>query len=518
MNFLLHLRFRLRNGLQNPLPVILLGSILLAGYFPFFLHLDKLTIRPWDESRNAVNAIEMADGGSLIAPTFDHLPENWNTKPPLLFWLQAGLMQVVGHNELAVRLPSACAGLGICLILLLWGGKLGDSRPAGWLAAVVMMTVSGFFHWHGARQGDFDALLVFFLLVSALSWYEFLHGSPDFSSRYLFLAVVAVGLAVFTKAVAGFFLLPGLFLWTLLQGKLGWVLQQKRLYLYGMGFLLVLALYLSWREMLVPGFLKALNQHELMGRFFDVTENSPGPFSFYFENWWKDRFTPWNYLLPASLLAGLLFARPAQRRLLLYCLVLGGTYLLMVSASKTKMMWYDLPAYPFAALITGLGLSSLIQRILERFVAVRKVQHLLTLLTLLIFVCLSVYPYQRILSKVYFPKEDGTEREQYGRFIHYLSAQRPDLKAYTAINKEYNAGLLFYRHQARIENGVVVGKKMVDKHEFEPGELAFTCYADLLATLQAKYHLRELERKTYPVAFGNRTCDCVLFEVMAPVE
>ena len=74
----------------------------------------NIAFRPivlWDELRLAVNALEMTIRGFGLVTTYGFRPDLWNTKPPLLIWLQAGAMDVFGPDEWALRLPSLVAAL-----------------------------------------------------------------------------------------------------------------------------------------------------------------------------------------------------------------------------------------------------------------------------------------------------------------------------------------------------------------------------------------------------------------------
>lgn len=93
-------------------------GLLVAAYFSLFLHLDAINLYRWDESLNAVHAYEMSQSGNLLVRTFLGNPETWDTKPPLLTWLQAFFLRTLGYHELSIRLPSALATLGIILLIL----------------------------------------------------------------------------------------------------------------------------------------------------------------------------------------------------------------------------------------------------------------------------------------------------------------------------------------------------------------------------------------------------------------
>jgi len=55
-----------------------------------------------DESRQAFNSFEMFLNGNWLVTTFENKPDLWNTKPPLLIWLQVLFYHLVGTNELAL--------------------------------------------------------------------------------------------------------------------------------------------------------------------------------------------------------------------------------------------------------------------------------------------------------------------------------------------------------------------------------------------------------------------------------
>ncbi|MDE6112359.1 MAG: glycosyltransferase family 39 protein, partial [Bacteroidales bacterium] len=79
-----------------------------------FFHLGRLPLRVWDEARLAINGYEMMQNHRFFVTTYEGAPDLWNTKPPLLIWLQVLSMRCFGINEVAFRLPSALAVLLTC--------------------------------------------------------------------------------------------------------------------------------------------------------------------------------------------------------------------------------------------------------------------------------------------------------------------------------------------------------------------------------------------------------------------
>ncbi|MBA3901452.1 MAG: glycosyltransferase family 39 protein, partial [Bacteroidetes bacterium] len=153
---------------------LILFLLLILAYFPIFSHLNTLPIRIWDESRLALNAYEMAQSGNLIVTSYEGEPDMWNTKPPLMIWMQAGLIKLIGLDELAIRLPSAIAVFFTCITLFIFSLRYLKSFWLGIIGILVLITSSGFVGFHTGRTGDYDAMLAFFIFSYCLFYYLFL--------------------------------------------------------------------------------------------------------------------------------------------------------------------------------------------------------------------------------------------------------------------------------------------------------------------------------------------------------
>ncbi len=107
-----------------------------------------------DEARFARTSIEMLRSADPVVPTFEGRPRL--TKPPLLHWIQAALFRALGPTELAARLPSIAATLGLVLLMVrVLRRRFGD-EGAAWAAAafasVPLVVALG-------KVGTIDALL-----------------------------------------------------------------------------------------------------------------------------------------------------------------------------------------------------------------------------------------------------------------------------------------------------------------------------------------------------------------------
>ena len=98
---------------------IVSGILVFLIVWPCVVHLDKQTMRMWDEARFAVHAMEMARNGNWLVQHFDGSPDMWSTKPPLATWLQVRMglspLDRVRRGVAAVRSGKSSRLAELCL-------------------------------------------------------------------------------------------------------------------------------------------------------------------------------------------------------------------------------------------------------------------------------------------------------------------------------------------------------------------------------------------------------------------
>ena len=116
----------------------------ILSFTALFIGLDiaERPIALWDESRLAVNALEMRQRGFSLVTTYGFAPDLWNTKPPLLIWLQAGSIDLFGAREWAIRLPSLLAAVATAGLTLRFAWRLS--------ASLFVMAIAGLSSWSAA--------------------------------------------------------------------------------------------------------------------------------------------------------------------------------------------------------------------------------------------------------------------------------------------------------------------------------------------------------------------------------
>ena len=317
------------------------------------LRYNAVPMQLWDESRNANSALEMAQYGRWLTPTYAGVVDHWNTKPPLLIWAMAGLLRLGLPPLAALRLPSWLAAAGTALTL--WGVlRFGfKDRTAALAAGVLLLSAPLYIGPHAARTADYDALESAFLVGYVLAvWRAFDVGR----ARWLAVAAALIGLGVLTKGVAALLPLPGLALYALTRPRrlLAFIRNARAWAAAGLFLLLAGGYYLS-RELYDPGYLSIVADNELGGRFLKVTENHRGSWNFYL-------LALLQFAEPGALLSGFgvvtLMGRDGRRRgLVLACGLAAVSLLGVLTVSKSKMQWYAAPLVPLLCLIAGAGIA-----------------------------------------------------------------------------------------------------------------------------------------------------------------
>ena len=334
--------------------VSLAGAFLLVLWVCWY-DLGGITIRLWDESRMAVNALEMYDSGQYWVTTFDHQPDLWNTKPPLMIWLQVLSLNLFGIHDWALRVPAALAATVTFTAIFHFCYRRLHDFWLGILSIGVLAASCGYIQVHITRTGDFDPLLILWTVLAAFNFFIFLE---HHRIRSFYATCAFFGLAVMTKGVAGMMFAPGVLLYTMYRGQLRRVLTSRHTYIGILLFLLIALPYYFIREYYNPGYLQAVAHNELGGRFLNNLEGHGHPWYWYLPFLVSDLYIEWT---PVALL-GLFFlwkernSGSTMNRGVTYAAILLLTYLTVISISKTKLQWYLAPVFPFAALVSAYAL------------------------------------------------------------------------------------------------------------------------------------------------------------------
>ncbi|MFT5999962.1 MAG: 4-amino-4-deoxy-L-arabinose transferase-like glycosyltransferase [Neolewinella sp.] len=475
---------------------ITLFALFACFAFLLFAYLDDPQLEFYDEARRAVSALELArgDAPSILTPPYYGEPDHWGTKPPLLVWSQAIWMKIVGVGELAVRLPSALATLALCFLLTWWGKWDWGSPLAGALGALAVLCNWEYMGNHGARTGDFDALLVLFLTAQLIFLFRWVKTDEI---KWLWLAGLAVFLGGMTKGVAGGFLLPGIGLWFLIDAAARRKLLHPGLYGIIGGAIALVVGYYFLRETVDPGYLELVKNNELGGRYNDINESHQGPFYFYLQTLVADR--AFGYLIPLLLPAlAYLLTNKEYRRPAALLTITATVFLVIISSAATKLYWYKSPVLPLLGMLIGAGIFHLGQ-LINSNIDGRRGQLLCLGLFLGVFLApITMITYRVTHARVF--QETPARKAGFRAFMRRGDVVKPP---YVVLIDDYHPNARFYverekergrevsmRRMRRLRPPLVVTEQPANA-EFSPGERVVVCHTKTWEYMFDQYTMKE---------------------------
>lgn len=340
---------------------IVVGLVSLLLSLPF---LGTPALFDPDEGYYPSASVEMIARGDWLDPVFNAEPR-WG-KPVGIYFLQCLSISGLGKSELAVRLPSAAAGLALSFLCLLLGARLAGVRAglyAGLAGAGMLQCIVY------ARSAVPDMLLA---LGVALALWGF--AAMDLGQRR-FAEARAAHLALYLGCALGFLakgplgvILPGLTVLLYVALARNWrILGRMGLFRGALIFLAAAAPWFVWMygrhgmEFITEIFLRRNIDHYFTNRW-----QHEGPLYYYLPVLLAGTF-PWTAALAGGLwrsadwVWSIVVRRspdPAARaNLFLWCWAFG--MLLFLSLSRGKLPNYVLPLYPALAVLAGAWVAAL---------------------------------------------------------------------------------------------------------------------------------------------------------------
>ena len=339
--------------------------VMLLTAFNVFVGLSESRIDDSDEARYGVSAYEMVRSHSFVVTTYAGIPEYWNLKPPLGYWLIALSFYLFGVSPFTLRLPAALFALATVALTMAFCRR-HLNRRAALAAGLILGTTFGFFSHHGARSGDLDSALTF-LLALALSMIPRLAES---SWRVIgFSALLAAGFLLKSFAILPVLAVAGVYL--VRTGS--WRRLRPAACLAGAALFLVVAggwALARWHADGSPYFLRRMVGEDLLARSLrEIDKGRSHPFSYGVSL--LDRFAPWPLLILGALFAtgatgwGRLrevLGRRGRRVAPLLALWIA-VPLVLFSVARTHHHWYMDPVYPALAMVAAASLLAVIRRV-----------------------------------------------------------------------------------------------------------------------------------------------------------
>jgi hypothetical protein len=218
----------------------------------------------------------------------------------------------------------------------------------------------GFPDIHIGRSGDYDALLTLFTFLGSI--FTFLY-FQNFNKKNLYYAGLFWTLAILTKSIAGLLLIPGIFLYSIFNKKILKLIKQPNFWKTFLLLILIIGIYYGGREILNHGYLNAVLNEEIFGRYQKDIGSGGSNFWYYWNLMASFRFQKWIYFIPISILAFFFTKEKIIKKFIIYAYLLVISYFIIISKSGTKQFWYDAQLYPLASLLVASFIVLFIKKI-----------------------------------------------------------------------------------------------------------------------------------------------------------
>ena len=341
----------------SPRSVITGAAAALAVVLYLGLGTATLPLMDRDEPRFAEASREMLASGDWIVPRLNG--NHRFDKPPLIYWMQAACLRVLGPTELATRLPSvACAAL-TALVTGLWATRMAHAR-AGLLAAAILLTCPQFYVHAHLAVADM-AMILCFVIASWCGWELLRPGRGRLAADGWFWGlVVALGMGFLAKGpVAWLPVVP--LAWARRQMRAAPARPERaRAWEVAVALVAVLGIVGAWG---IPALAQTRGEYWNVGMGKHVVARSVGVMEGHGLKGWLGYlgslpfyvlafplgFLPWSPLL----LRRLCLQRPwRDTSIPIHArYLLGGAALVFVvfTLVRTKLPHYTLPAFPLLA-------------------------------------------------------------------------------------------------------------------------------------------------------------------------
>lgn len=330
--------------------VLLAGLVYLVGN-------GAVALWDRDEPRYAQSSRQMVQSGDWVVPRLYDEPRT--AKPPLIYWLQASSMMVLGDTAFAARLPSAIA---MALTLALFGGAVRaivGPRRAPWsvlvLASSVMVLIT-------AKASTTDSVLLLWITTAQLCLYAIWRGRRTWPVWLTFAISVGVGGLTKGPVVLGVLGMTLVALWLLgrtvprqarARSAAGRSAGLASTLVKGVvAVVIIAAIVAPWLYLVQqrsPGFVGTSVTHDVLRRVAQPLEGHKGPPGYHAATIWPF-FLPWSLLLPLAMALGWKRRHLAPLRFSLAASL--GPWI-MFEIVRTKLPHYMLPTYPWLALLVA---------------------------------------------------------------------------------------------------------------------------------------------------------------------
>lgn len=301
-----------------------------------------------DEGRYSEISREMVVTKDFVTPHLNGL--KYFEKPPLQYWITAGLFSALGQSEFVARLWVGICGFLSLIFIWITARRLWDEESADYatVSAAGMFWLIALSHVVTLDMG------VSFFLIATLCSFMLAHqinATPKENRYWMWSAWAAMAGALLSKGLIGV-VIPGSVLVLYSATTRQWALWKNMQWLPGL--FIFLALGLPWHILVAqqnPEWAQFYLIHEHFTRFLTTEHHRTGAW-YYFVPILLGGLIPWTSLLPAAISnhwRNTSATFQPEKLLLIWIAFI----FLFFSASGSKLPGYILPVFPAIALLLG---------------------------------------------------------------------------------------------------------------------------------------------------------------------
>lgn len=314
--------------------------IIVVAAIVLLYQLGTPALKNWDEAIYAEIAKEIVQSGDWL--TLHWQNADWFEKPPLTFWIMAGLFHLFGATEFAARAVSALAGVGV--VAVTYGiGKLQRGPVNGLIAALILLTTFQFVQM--SRLVTTDVLLLFFMYLAIYGYLRVRNGDR----RWWYVVSVSCALGFMVKSFASLFTPAAIAFALVVDRQVNETLKANH---FWFSMLAGLAIIVPWHATMIclhgSAFVNEYFYYHVWSRTTTTLEGHTGPYWFYLRELWA-KTHPWWSVAPLAVVFHVWQVKRDRFSVVLLALIV--FVLGFYTAAQTKMPSYILPVCPALALL-----------------------------------------------------------------------------------------------------------------------------------------------------------------------
>jgi 4-amino-4-deoxy-L-arabinose transferase-like glycosyltransferase len=303
--------------------------LVFVSLYRCFWNLNSASFERWDEATNVAVVSETLSLNYF--PILIYQGKPFFEKPPMWYYINIPVAALIGVSTVSMRMVSAAAGLAVILLTARlawqWWGPV-----AGVVSWIILLTTQhlfitnpdGIFSTHTFRSADLDALFLLFIVAS-------------FGAKRTVWKGIFAGIAVLTKGPLGFVPI---------------ISAGRKSFPAAVGWALIVSVpwYLFMTGTFGFPFLTAHFGYHIVERLFIPIEghdNSPWLYTRLLIN--RQVFLSWELLIGS--LIWLIAGKKLSDVRILNSVMMTVILFFLPTIAQTKLAWYILPIYPFAALL-----------------------------------------------------------------------------------------------------------------------------------------------------------------------